>query len=121
MKDKSRVIGIVGSRRRDSSVDEAKCCAAFINIHRDGDQLVSGGCPTGGDRFAENIARGLGLTITIHYANWSKGPSAGFQRNTLIARDCDILIAVVASDRKGGTEDTVDKVSRLGKKVILVT
>jgi len=30
-----------------------------------------------------------------------------YARNKLIARDADILIAVVAADRKGGTEDTI--------------
>ena len=32
-----------------------------------------------------------------------------YARNTLIARDADDLIAVVAEDRKGGTEDTIKK------------
>ena len=32
-----------------------------------------------------------------------------YARNTLIARDADELIAVVAEDRKGGTEDTIKK------------
>jgi hypothetical protein len=48
------------------------------------------------------------------------GPGAGFLRNTDIAKDADVLIAVVAADRTGGTEDTIRKVQKMGKRVILV-
>jgi len=41
-------------------------------------------------------------------------------RNTLIAKDCTVLIACVAEDRTGGTEDTIKKADDLGKGVILV-
>lgn len=116
-----KIIGIVGTRNRDSKQDLIKCIAAFKKIYKEGDKLVSGGCPKGGDRFCEIIAKKMGLTITIHYPNWDKyGKPAGFIRNTLIAEDCDILIAVVASDRKGGTEDTIKKVKKLDKEVVLV-
>ena len=116
-----KTIGIVGSRRRDSEKDFAACCEALNKIFEEGDQLVSGGCPKGGDRFAEIIAKKSGLTIIIHYPNWKKyGKSAGFIRNTKIAEDCDVLIAVVAEDRKGGTEDTIKKADKLEKKIIIV-
>ena len=82
---------------------------------------MSGGCPRGGDRFAEVIAKERGLSITIHYPNWKKhGRAAGFIRNSIIADDCDVLIAVVAPDRTGGTEDTVKKAYSCGKRVVLV-
>ena len=120
-KKKPRTIGIVGSRRRAESEDYRACIAAFEGIYHPGDRIVSGGCPKGGDRFAERIALDRGLTITIHYPDWKKlGKVAGFERNTDIAEDCDILIALTADDRTGGTEDTIKKVLRLGKKVIYV-
>jgi len=116
-----KTIGIVGSRRRDRNVDLNACMTVFIDIYEPGDRIVSGGCPKGGDRFAEKIAKMLGLTITIHYPDWeSNGRAAGFIRNTKIAKDCDILIAVVSQDRKGGTEDTIRKVEAMGKKVVIV-
>lgn len=116
-----KTIGIVGSRRRDSDKDYGRTCLAFSKVYLQGDRIVSGGCPKGGDRFAEIIAKQDGLTITIHYPDWDRhGKSAGFIRNSLIAEDCDILIAVVAEDRTGGTEDTIKKAKKLGKKVILV-
>jgi len=119
---KTKVIGVVGSRRRATFEDFAACEAAVLALLEPGDALVSGGCPTGGDAFAERIAKARGLTITIHFPDW-KGPAkrgAGFARNTKIARDCDVLVAVVAEDRTGGTEDTVKKALKLGKRVVYV-
>ena len=117
----SKVIGIIGSRHRDSDADYQACLTAFLQVCVPGDSIVSGGCPRGGDRFAEVIARGYGVPIKIHYAEWDKhGRSAGFKRNVDIARDADVLIAVVSADRTGGTEDTIRKAIALGKQVILV-
>ena len=115
-------IGIVGSRRRDTPNDFKQCEKAFLEIYKDGDELVSGGCTRGADRFCEILAKQHQVPIKIYYAQWDKlGKGAGFARNTYIARDSDILLCVVASDRKGGTEDTVKKAEKLGKKIILLT
>jgi hypothetical protein len=116
-----KTLGVVGSRRRNEQEDFEKCYEAVLKIYKKGDKFVSGGCPKGGDRFAEIIAKRLGATIIIHYPDWKNlGKSAGFQRNSKIASDCDILIAVVADDRTGGTEDTITKAEGCDKKVILV-
>lgn len=105
-----KTIGIVGSRSRYGNMDRQAVHNAFSQVYRDGDRIVSGGCPMGGDRFAEKIARAEHIAITIHYARWGKhGKAAGFIRNTDIAKDSDILIACVAADRTGGTEDTIKK------------
>lgn len=119
-------IGIVGSRRRNTANDMVKTVATldrFLNtLSQKEYRLVSGGCPQGADSFAEAIAKKRGLTITIHCPDWN-GPAkkaAGFVRNTTIAEDCDVLIAVVAKDRTGGTEDTIRKAEKLGKQIILV-
>jgi hypothetical protein len=116
----SQCIGIVGSRRRNTANDNIKLLVAFDKEYQEGDTLVSGGCPTGGDNMAEYLAKARGLTITIHFPDWIKhGKAAGFVRNSKIAEQCDVLIALVASDRTGGTEDTIKKCQKLGKKVIL--
>ena len=76
-----------------------------------------------GDRFAELIADAYNVPITIHKADWKKnGRGAGFVRNTDIARDSDVLIACIAEDRKGGTEDTIKKFKKFHPdgKVVLV-
>lgn len=103
-------IGIVGSRRRDSKEDFKLCEETFLSIYEDGDEIVSGGCPRGADNFAEILAKKHQVPIKIYYAQWDKlGKRAGFARNGDIAQDADVLIAMVSSDRKGGTEDTAKK------------
>lgn len=105
-----KVIGIIGSRRRDTLHDLTLTEAAFKSVYEPGDTIVSGGCPRGGDRFAEILAKQMNIPIFIHPAEWNRwGRSAGFKRNAYIAADADILIAVVAPDRTGGTEDTIKK------------
>ena len=103
-------IGIIGTRRRNSGEAFKKIKEAFFEIYEDGDMLVSGGCPKGGDRCAEQIAKEYGIPITIYFPNWKKfGRGAGLVRNGDIANNSDVLIACVAKDRKGGTEDTIKK------------
>lgn len=117
------VVGIVGARRRDTERDYAATLVAFEAVSRgETVTIVSGGCPKGGDRFAERIAKERGIPIRIYRANWDlHGRSAGFIRNTDIAREADVLIACVAPDRRGGTEDTIRKFRRAGKsRLVLV-
>ena len=110
---KQKVIGIIGSRRRNHNDDYQAILNAFYKIYNENDWLVSGGCPKGGDYFAECIAKGEGIPILTFYPNWNKyGRGAGFARNNHIAKHSDILIACVAEDRKGGTEDTIKKFLR---------
>jgi len=105
-----KVIGIVGSRRRNSKDDYKLMEEKFLEIYEDGDEIVSGGCHKGADAMAQHLAEKHQVTIKIYYAQWNKlERGAGFARNTYIARDSDELIAVVAEDRTGGTEDTVKK------------
>jgi hypothetical protein len=128
-------IGIVGSRRRDSLYDFINTFNSFIKIYKDGDHIVSGGCPKGGDRFAEIIADILRVDPLIHYPDETKldpkilklNPRVAYAkinyaRNILIARDSDVLIACVAPDRKGGTEHTIKEWQKLhpGKEPIIV-
>lgn len=116
-----KVIGIIGSRRRNSATDFLKIMEALNEVFKAGDEIVSGGCPEGGDRFAEIIAKEQKIPIKIYYPDWArKGKSAGFQRNTLIAQEAEILIAAVAEDRKGGTEDTIRKYQKLGKTDLIL-
>lgn len=109
----AKVIGIIGTRRRDTEDDIVVTTNAFLRVHKAGDTIVSGGCPQGGDRFAERTARAFAIPIKIHPAEWTKyGRSAGFKRNQYIADDATVLIACVAPTRMGGTEDTIRKYLR---------
>lgn len=110
-------IGIVGTRRRDSKEAYDKVHDKYLDlceielikpIH-----IISGGAYHGADRFAVIIAREYGHPITIYFPNWELGMNAGFFRNTLIAKDSEILIACVWHDRTGGTEDTIRKFVKL--------
>lgn len=115
-----KTIGIIGSRKRDQNSDFEKVKQALFKVYEDGDQLVSGGCPSGADHFAEQLAKIHQIPITIHYAKWNKhGKSAGFIRNGDIASGADILIACVNLIREGGTEDTIKKfcISQICDKV----
>jgi len=105
-----RTIGIVGSRRRDSLKDLELVKVKFFELYQKGALIISGGCPKGGDRFAEIIAKNNGIPILIFYPDWMKyGKVAGFLRNRHIAENSEFLIACVAQDRTGGTEDTIKK------------
>ncbi len=115
-----KVIGIIGSRRRPSTSDLNLTRDAFNKIYIVGDTIVSGGCPKGGDLFAEIIAKEQNIPIKIHKADWSLGRHAGFLRNTDIANDADVLIAVVAPDRTGGTEDTIKKYLKQNKTQLIL-
>lgn len=118
-----KTIAIVGTRSRNSQEDLDLCEIALFEIYEEGDSIVSGGCPRGGDRFAEIIAMLHDIPIKIHKPDWSVGRNAGFLRNTLIAEDADVVIAVVQDKNNphfGGTGDTIKKAEKMGKKIILV-
>jgi hypothetical protein len=116
-------IGIVGTRRRDTKEDLLLTLSEFVKIPgRSKSVIVSGLCPSGGDRFATIIYQKNESMKLWFPAEWSLGRHAGFVRNTEIARWSDWLIATPASDRKGGTEDTIKKFTRFhgGDKLIIV-
>jgi hypothetical protein len=137
-----KTIGIIGTRKRDSLIDYREVRFAFNKVYQEGDRICSGLCPKGGDRFAVIIADELRLpdkerlwfppkwddlkvpNARIKYNKWGKpyNAKAGFDRDTDIARESDILIACVAKDRKGGTEDTIKKWKKFhpGKEPILI-
>jgi len=121
---------IIGSRRRDGQKDLETVFNEFRKHYEDGDIIISGGCPKGGDRFAEVIAQKLGLTenngkLIIHRPLYPiKGSpkwvyaQAFYERNTLVAAEADkdsVVIACVSPERTGGTEDTLRKINKMGK------
>jgi len=107
---------IIGSRRRNTAGDFVKVKACFLSIYKEGDMIVSGGCKKGGDKFAEILIDMYNTPKKIFRAQWDKDGKfdkfAGFKRNTLIAKFGNEVIACVAADRTGGTEDTIRKFKR---------
>ena len=72
----------------------------------EGVTLISGACPTGADRMAEEIALGLGWTVEIHPAQWERyGKAAGFIRNAFMVSECapDVCYAFVRNHSKGAS------------------
>lgn len=108
----SKKIGIVGARSRNTSYDLIIVFETFIEVYNEGDVIVSGGAPKGGDRFAKLIADKKGIPIIEYLPDTKKYKSfvaSAFARNTLIANDSDILIACVSEPRSNGTQDTIRK------------
>ena len=105
-------LGIVGSRRRNSLEDKKLIWRQLLL--RLPDMIISGGCKRGADRFAEELAEELKIPITIFNPEFHLFPNtrygkieAYYARNRKIAEVSDYLIALVAPDRKGGTENTI--------------
>lgn len=108
------VIGIIGSRRRNTHTDYTLVHDKFKELYNEGDWICSGGCPKGGDSFAVKLWKRYKIPYLEFPANWDKhGKAAGFVRNKDIAQHSDILIACVSEDRIGGTENTIKHFQKL--------
>jgi hypothetical protein len=111
-------VAIVGSRRR---TDRTAVEAVVAELGAD-DIVVSGGC-RGPDSWALEAAAARGLGTALHLPDLSDVKNRGaaarrhHQRNQRVIDDCDRVIAFVAPDRKGGTEDTIRRAERAGKPV----
>ena len=109
---------MVGSRRR---TDRETIEAAVGGLPL-GTVVVTGGAE-GPDRWAEHAARTSGLEVIVHRpelhgvcARW-QAAERFYARNQRIVDDSDLVIAFVAPDRTGGTEDTIRRAARAGKPV----
>ena len=116
-----KIIGVIGTRKRDTARAFSYVESAFLEIYEEGDVICSGLCPKGGDRFAVLLAKKYNTKTLWFPANWKRyGRAAGFIRNTGIAKSSDVLIACVSTDRKGGTEDTIKKYLKLSKDKLII-
>ena len=126
-------VGVVGARVRNAPEDKQLVKDALLHLMQKHEDvrlhLVSGGCPKGADRFAEELSQELSLSLSIHYPDESQMKDNSrseyaricYARNTLIANECDMLIALPAYDHIGpigGTADTMKKVDKQGKPVV---
>jgi hypothetical protein len=115
-------IGIIGTRKRNIITDYQITKDAFFEIYEEGDWIVSGHCPKGGDAFAEKIAFDYGIPILL-FPPKKRIRKEFFARNTLIAQNSDFIIAClirpsepiedVLLRESGGSEDTLKKFVRM--------
>jgi predicted Rossmann fold nucleotide-binding protein DprA/Smf involved in DNA uptake len=120
IRDHQRV-GIVGSRQRT----DRESVEAFVRSLPTGCVVVSGGA-RGVDTWAVEAARARGLEVREHLPDLSgvknrhEATRRYYARNEIVANDCDMLVAFVATDRRGGTEDTIRRAEAAGKPVVIM-
>ena len=120
-----KVIGIVGTRVRDTEEDFNIVEQAFLKVYKEGDVICSGLCPKGGDRFAVVLAEKYKTHTMWFPPDFDRhGKKATFVSNADIAKNSDVLIACVSLDRGltngKGTEDTIRKYQKKGGKRLIV-
>lgn len=92
---------------------------------RPGLVVVSGGCRTGADNFAKVLSHQLDIVYVEHAAiilptmTHLQKVQEYYRRNHVIARDSDAMLALVADDRRGGTEHAIRCMLGLRKPVTL--
>jgi hypothetical protein len=99
-------IAIVGSR--DFS-DKQQVYNYVLSLPKD-TTVVSGGC-RGPDSWAVEKAKEIGISFEVYEADWTRyGLSAGPKRNSIIAKNCDRLVAFWnGSNKSKGTLDVIAK------------
>ena len=115
-------VGIVGSRRWNNR----GMVEALVNELPENCTIISGGC-RGVDSWAAEAARSRGLDVIEFLPDLpASGPhwaytKAYHARNRKIAENSDVIYAFVASDRRGGAENTIKHARDLGTRVEVIS
>ena len=125
--EKSLAVAIVGCRKYSNyqeftlpckGLPQQKYLSKFIKINGSISTIISGGA-SGADSLAEKFANENKIKLVVYKANWQKyGRSAGPIRNTLIVKDCDVLIAFPSKSSRWAW-DSVKKAKKARKNVTI--
>jgi hypothetical protein len=94
---------VTGSR---TWTDTATIRSALAQVWGDGTAvLVSGACPTGADRIAEQTWTRWGGHVERHPADWARhGRSAGYRRNAaMVTAGADLCLAFIRDGSRGAS------------------
>ena len=108
---------VTGSRDWD---DFAQIWSVLNRAAEPNATLVSGNCPTGADRMAEEWAECQpDITVELHPADWAKhGKRAGFVRNAeMVELGADLCLAFIKNGSRGATM-TADLAEKAGIPVL---
>jgi hypothetical protein len=105
MPEENKRLLVTGSRDwDDADTIMQELTTAWINLGMGEVTLVSGNCPTGADKIAEDYWRRSKFgPVEKHPADWEKhGKRAGFIRNSEMAKlGADLCVAFVKDNSKG--------------------
>jgi len=133
-------VAIIGSREYRDSLKIKNFIRKLIEKYGDELEIVSGGQPKGADGFAKKFAVELGAKyVEFPPEHFSFNQHCGdepfnygkpyrvyhyLQRNTKIAKYADIVVAFIPKNWKiedsRGTNDTITKAKKMGKKVLVL-
>lgn len=112
---------ITGSRSYTDVITVWEAIEAVISRNPDTQHtIITGGCPTGADKFAKEVAQRLDLDYIEYPADWvTNGKKAGPIRNQQMIRkeQPDICLAFLDGESRG-TRNTINLATKAGIPVI---
>ncbi len=111
-------LAVVGSR----TITDRKLIFDYLDSKYDKIDIIISGGAKGVDSIAQDWAKERGFPCLVYYPKWYNqegeyDKSAGFKRNYLIVKDCDVVVAFTTGS--AGTQNSIDLANKLGKKVII--
>lgn len=123
MSDYHRII-VTGGRNRDSNVVLVNLLGLLQGIKEPMNSfiLVQGGCSTGADKAARDVAEVTGCLVETHKANWKLyGRAAGPIRNKEMASlGAQYCIAFPGSGKSAGTWNMVEEAFKAGIMTLVI-